>query len=102
MAVIILSSHTHSIVFCLAMVDGGQQLCEIVCKVCHPESDKQIYALLWSFSPDYANAFPLVILLPIPALLIILWRFANSQTLFCLSVGTGFDSKIPSVFATSR
>lgn len=39
MAVIILSSHTHAIVFWLAKVGGGQQLCEIACKVCHPESD---------------------------------------------------------------
>lgn len=39
MAVIILSSHTHAIVFWLAEVSLGQQLCEIACKVCHHESD---------------------------------------------------------------
>ncbi len=39
MAVIILSSHTHAIVFWLRKVGGGQQLCEIACEVCHPESD---------------------------------------------------------------
>lgn len=39
MAVIILSSHTHAIVFWLAKVGGGLQLCRIACKVCRPESD---------------------------------------------------------------
>lgn len=38
-AVIISSSHTHAIVFWLPKVGWGQQLCEIACKVCHPESD---------------------------------------------------------------
>lgn len=39
MAVIILSGHTHAIVFWLAKVGGGLQLCGIACEVRHPESD---------------------------------------------------------------
>lgn len=81
-----LSGHTHAIVFRLPQVDAGHQPCDCVRGAQPRIWLTNICSFMVIFSRLCKHISLWQIVLPVPALLITLWRFANFQALFCLPV----------------
>lgn len=90
-----LSGHTHAIVFRLPRVDAGHQPCDCVRGAQPRICLTNICSFMVIFSRLCKHVSLWQMLLPVLALLITLWRFANFQTLFCLPVLNKKKKKIP-------